>query len=187
MGAVYSIKFTIKTKEGAEDKIFDRLNQFIEAEDGNSVDFNISKIKANGNNMETYLDLLKLFFSTCSKPAKDITIESNGCLSYNNDFCATYGWLGVIENVIHMIAQYLEDNSYFYIEADNESELYVIKNGLVTEYEPSFDNIEKISRTLSITYDSEVKSDDDLVITKLDKDYDNTHILQEGELIKEND
>ena len=51
----------------------------------------------------------------------------------------------------------------------------------------SFDNIEKISRTLSITYDSEVKSDDDLVITKLDKDYDNTHILQEGELIKEND
>lgn len=62
MGAVYNTEFTIKTKEGAEDKIFNRLNQFIEAEDGNSVDFNISKIKANGNNMETYLDLLKLFF-----------------------------------------------------------------------------------------------------------------------------
>ena len=63
MGAVYNTEFTIKTKEGAEDKIFDRLNQFIEDEDGNSVDFNISKIKSNGNNMETYLDLLKLFFS----------------------------------------------------------------------------------------------------------------------------
>ena len=186
MGAVYSIKFTIKTKEGAEDKIFDRLNQFIEAEDGNSVDFNISKIKANGNNMETYLDLLKLFFSTCSKPAKDITIESNGCLSYNNDFCATYGWLGVIENVIHMIAPYLEDNSYFYIEADSESELYVIKNGLVTEYERSFDNIEKNYLELFQLIMTQVKSDD-LIITKLDKDYDNTHILQEGELIKEND
>ena len=58
MGAVYNTEFTIKTKEGTEDKIFDRLNQFIEAEDGNSVDFNISKIKANGNNMEKYLDLL---------------------------------------------------------------------------------------------------------------------------------
>ena len=41
MGAVYNTEFTIKTKEGAEDKLFDRLNQFIEAEDGNSVDFNI--------------------------------------------------------------------------------------------------------------------------------------------------
>jgi hypothetical protein len=187
MGAVYNTEFTIKTKEGTEDKIFDRLNQFIEAEDSNSVEFKIPKIKANGNNMETYLDLLKLFFSTCSKPAKDITVESNGCLSYNNDFCATYGWLGVIENVIHMIAEYLEDYSYFYIEADSACELYVVKNGSITEYEPSFDNIEKLSRTLSITYGSEVKSDDDLIVTKLDKDYDNTHILQEGELIKEND
>ena len=32
MGAVYNTEFTIKTKEGTEDKIFDRLNQFIEAE-----------------------------------------------------------------------------------------------------------------------------------------------------------
>ena len=189
MGAVYNTEFTIKTKEGAEDEIFDRLNQFIEAEDGNSVDFNISKIKDNGNNMETYLDLLKIFFSTCSKPAKDITIESNGCLSYDNDFDASYGWFAIMEEAIYTISTYLDDCSYFCIESDDESELYVIKGGDVIESEnkSSFNYIDKLSKILSNTNESEVKSDDDLIITKLEKDYNDTHILQEGELLKEND
>ena len=189
MGACYSVQFKIRIEEGCEDKVFKELKHFIETEDGDGADFKLDKVKAFGNNMETYLDLLKIFFSTCSKPAKDITIESNGCLSYDNDFDASYGWFSIMEEAIYTISTYLDDCSYFCIESDDESELYVIKDGDVIENEnkSSFNYIDKLSKILSNTNESEVKSDDDLIITKQQKDYDNTHVLQEGELLKEND
>ena len=187
MGACYSVQFKIRIEEGCEDKVFEELKHFIETEDGDGADFKLDKVKAFGNNMETYLDLLKIFFSTCSKPAKDITIESNGCLSYDNDFDASYGWFAIMEEAIYTISSYLDDCSYFCIESDDESELYVIKGGDVIENRSSFNYIGKLSKILSNTNESEVKSDDDLIITKQKKDYDNTHVLQEGKLLKEND
>ena len=186
MGACYSVQFKIRIEEGCEDRVFEELKHFIETENGNGADFKLDKVKAFGNKMEGFLDLLKIFFSSCSKPARDITVESDRCLSYDNDFDARYGWFGIMEEAIYTISSYLDDYSYFYIEADNESELYVIKDGDVIENEPSFNDINELSRKLSDPDgEYEVKSDD-LIITKK-KDYNNTHILQEGELLKEND
>lgn len=187
MGACYSVQFKIRIEEGCEDRVFEELKHFIETEDGNSVNFKLNKVKAFGNKMEGFLDLLKIFFSSCSKPARDITVETDRCLSYDNDFVASYGWFGIMEEAIYTISTYLDDYSYFCIEADNESELYVIKDGDVIENEPSFNDIDELSKKLSGTDEPEVESDDDLIITKVEKDYNDTHILQEGELLKEND
>ena len=168
MGACYSVQFKIRIEEGCEDRLFKELKNIIEMGDKEGkVNFNLDKVKQNGNNLETYLDLLKVFFSTCSKPAKDITIESDRCLSYNNDFDASYGWIDIMEYVIHTIAEYLDDYSHFYIEADNDSVIYVIADGKVYEFKPCTNDIDELDKKLSDPNNDEVKSDDDPIITKI--------------------
>lgn len=166
MGVSYSVEFKIKISEGCEDKVFKDLEDIIGIGHEKVIEhFHLDKVKQNGNNLETYLDLLKVFFSSYSEPAKDITVESNGGLSYNNDFDADYVWLDVMNFVIQNIACYLDDYSYFHINAPDSS-LYVIYDGNAFKYTLHSDNIDKLYKKLSDDNKSEVKSDDGLAIRK---------------------
>lgn len=160
MGASYSVHFKIEISKGCEDKLFKELEDIIGIGDEKaSEQFHLDKVKQNGNNLETYLDLLKVIFSSYSEPAKDITVKRNGLLCYDNDFDADYDWLGVMEFAIRDIAFYLDDYSYFYISTDHDSAIFVVYAGNTIKLTPRYDNI-KSSKKISDDNKSEVKSDD---------------------------
>lgn len=82
---------------------------------------------------DTFEDLIRIFLSGCDQEVKEIIHDRNGVIKYEEDFDASYGWIGVMCDMFEKIALFLKNGSTLKIYDDDLTRL-VVQNGKLVYY-----------------------------------------------------
>lgn len=130
MGACYSVKLAIRLKD--ETSAVHALKNYIST--ANNVNFNMERQIKRGLTTDTFEDLIRIFLSGCDQEVKDIFHTMDGAILYENDFCASYGWRGVMCDMFEKLAPYLKNGSTLKIYDDDYVKLGVQDEKTIYSY-----------------------------------------------------
>lgn len=123
MGACYSVKLAIRLKD--EISAVHALKEYIST--ANNVNFNMEKQIKRGLTTDTFEDLIRIFLSGCDQEVKEIVHDRSGAIKYEEDFDASYGWIGIMCDMFEKIALFLKNGSCLKIyDGYNDIKLSVI-------------------------------------------------------------
>ncbi len=126
MGAVFSIYLKFRIKQDEEDNV-------IAAIKGMKPAIRASYVQTKGHEPMTLKDCFDLAFGGPQFKAEYAPSEENtkDWSEVIADFDACYSWYGIMEDYFRAIAPFLRSRSVLYIEPDNDTDAFVVKNGTV--------------------------------------------------------
>lgn len=131
MGAVYSVqlKMYVEDEQGA----VETLQNYVENKGADAhTDFSLEDHADEGVYPDNLDDLIKIFLAGWASTPFNKKVDGDGMLTYTNDFDASYGWEGVMQDMFELLIPYISDISTLMIEPDNNGYTLGIENGEMT-------------------------------------------------------
>ena len=132
MGACYSIKLKLAFRDNEKDlpKAVEEMRKYIEIHDGKGVDFNLEKWKNLGVTLDTFENLLRIYFGGWDRDYWDMNIKrGRKWLRVLNDFDASYGWESIMLEIFDILTPFLADKSEMFIYPDEDYDHLIIRDG----------------------------------------------------------
>ena len=130
MGQYYDVKLKLKFRDGEKDELrtIKAMQKYIKTYDGKGVKFNLDEWKKEGNKLNTFEDMLRVFFAGWNCWDFEIT-QGRKWLKVRNGFDASYGWESIMLDIFDVISLFLEDGSEMWIYPDSDYDHLIVKEG----------------------------------------------------------
>ena len=119
MGQTYNV--TAKLKPINEKAAINTIQDFIEKNEGKKANFEVEEYRAKGISTDNFEGLIHILLSDQYYWHEDYDYEAS--------FDGSYGWYGILIDVFEIIAPFLTEDSYMYIDGDECSCELSIDNG----------------------------------------------------------
>lgn len=125
MGDCYSVGLKIK----ANDNFVKVFNDFINST-SNRTNWNIDKYEKDGVSPTSVEGLARILLASWKEQQANVASLDNGWMYITNDFDASYGWCGVMQDVFINLCENdsVEDKSYIEIWSDDAGNFRIYKD-----------------------------------------------------------